>query len=61
MCIIPGITTAQTEKIWDEIGGKKDVIIGRLAELYNEPIKALLGIDDNGEAEAKNSNFTVDM
>ena len=57
----PGTTAAQAEKLWDEIGDKKPEIVNRLCELYNEPLRALMGVNRDGEPEAKNSNLTVDF
>lgn len=56
----PYMTKDQTDKILYDLGDVPG-LLGRLATLYNEPIKALLGTDENGEPERKNSKFTVEM
>lgn len=56
----PMATKDQTDKMLYELGDVPG-LLGRLAALYNEPIKALLGTDDYGESERKNGKYTVEL
>lgn len=56
----PFVPRDQTDKMLYELG-EVPGLLSRLSALYNEPIKALLGTDDNGENERKNAKYTVEM
>lgn len=56
----PYVTKDDTDKMLYDLGDVPG-LLGRLAALYNEPIKALLGTDDNGDSERKNSKYTVEL
>ena len=58
----PGITREQTDKmLYDISSSDKLRLFDRLAALYNEPINALLGGDEDDAVEGKNAKFTVEM
>lgn len=56
----PYITKDQTDKILYDLG-EIPGLLGRLCALYNEPVKTLFGIDDDGENERKNSRYTTEL
>ena len=52
----PKLKPQHTKEIYDRMTGKKE-LIGKLAEMYNEPISALL--DDPEETDGKNPTWTA--
>lgn len=54
----PNVARANTDAMYDRLGGLTKEEIGRLVELYNEPNNALIATDDN---ERKNSGMTMEL